>query len=196
VAALLARTHIGLAQGELEQAGRDAHEALAIAARTRSLLYLPEIFECLARLAATDGGNETSARVFAAADAIRHRTGVIRFPMHETSRSATLAASRDALGEAAFDIAWAEGAALSVDETIAYLQRGYGRRKRPSRGWESLTPTETAVLELVRDGLANNDIAARLFISRRTVQTHLTHIYTKLGITSRIQLIQEAARHV
>ena len=68
-------------------------------------------------------------------------------------------------------------------------------RFRPSSGWGSLTPTERDVVQLVSEGLANNDIAGRLFISPRTVQTHLTHVYTKLGLTSRVQLVQEAARH-
>ncbi|BDB43779.1 hypothetical protein Mkiyose1665_33820 [Mycobacterium kiyosense] len=39
------------------------------------------------------------------------------------------------------------------------------------------------------------DIGARLFISPRTVQTHLTHVYSKLGLTSRMQLVHEAGRH-
>ena len=94
-----------------------------------------------------------------------------------------------------FDSAWAEGAALSSDEAIAYAQRGRGQRKRPASGWASLTPTERDVVRLVSEGLANSDIAARLFVSPRTVQTHLTHVYTKLGLTSRVQLAQEAAHH-
>ncbi len=84
---------------------------------------------------------------------------------------------------------------MSIEEAIAYAQRGRGERKRPSSGWDSLTPTEVDVVRLVEEGLGNKDIATRLFISHRTVQTHLTHVYTKLGLTSRVQLAQEAARH-
>ena len=84
---------------------------------------------------------------------------------------------------------------LSIEEAIAYAQRGRGERKRPASGWSSLTPTERDVVRLVSHGLTNNDIAARLFISPRTVQTHLTHVYAKLGLTSRVQLAQEAAHH-
>jgi len=93
-----------------------------------------------------------------------------------------------------FDTAWAEGAALSTEEAIAYAQRGRGERKRPTSGWASLTPAERDVVRLVSEGLGNNDIATRLFVSPRTIQTHLTHVYAKLGLTSRVQLAQEAAR--
>jgi DNA-binding CsgD family transcriptional regulator len=58
-----------------------------------------------------------------------------------------------------------------------------------------LTPTEREVVRRVSEGLSNKDIGTRLFISPRTVQTHLTHVYTKLALTSRVQLVQEAARH-
>jgi DNA-binding CsgD family transcriptional regulator len=99
------------------------------------------------------------------------------------------------MGDANFEAAYAEGAALSPEAAIAYAQRGRGERKRPTSGWESLTPTERDVVRLVREGLTNKDIATRLFMSPRTVQTHLTHVYTKLGLSSRVQLVQEAARH-
>jgi DNA-binding CsgD family transcriptional regulator len=90
---------------------------------------------------------------------------------------------------------WEQGAALSLDEAIAYVQRGRGERRRPSSGWAALTPTERDVVRLVADGLGNRDIAARLFVSPRTVQSHLTHVYAKLGVTSRLQLARQAEQH-
>jgi DNA-binding CsgD family transcriptional regulator len=121
--------------------------------------------------------------------------GVVRFKIYDAGYEASVAALRDALGEHDFDAAWAEGAALSTEEAIAYVQRGRGECKRPAKGWASLTPAERDVVRLVSEGLGNKDIATRLFVSPRTVQTHLTHVYTKLGLTSRVQLVQEAARH-
>jgi len=121
--------------------------------------------------------------------------GVVRFKVWDAGYEASVAALRDAMGEKDFESAWAEGAALSTEEAVAYAQRGHGERKRPATGWASLTPAERDVVRLVSEGLGNNDIATRLFVSPRTVQSHLTHVYTKLGLTSRVQLVQEAARH-
>jgi len=193
--ALTTGARVAIAQGERERAERDAHDALEIAAGSHAHLGLPDIFECLAVLACEAGSCRQAARLFGAAHSVRQRMGVVRFKVWDAGYEASVAVVRDALGEQDFDSGWAEGAAMSTEEGIAYAQRGRGERKRPTSGWESLTPTELDVVRLVSEGLANNDIATRLFVSPRTVQTHLTHVYTKLGLSSRVQLVQEAARH-
>ncbi len=74
-----------------------------------------------------------------------------------------------------------------------------GRRVTHSRahsGWQSLTPSERAVVDLVAEGLSNPQIGQRLYVSRRTVQTHLGHVFAKLHISSRAQLAAEVARHL
>ena len=193
--ALATRARVAIAQGEPEQGERDAHDALARAAELEAYLFIPDVLECLGTLAAEAGSHREAARLFGAAHGIRQRMGAVRFKVWDAGYEASVAALRDAMGEKDFDAAWAEGAALSTEEAIAYAQRGRGERKRPTSGWASLTPTERDVVRLVSEGLANNDIATRLFVSPRTVQTHLTHVYTKLGLSSRVQLVQEAARH-
>jgi len=121
--------------------------------------------------------------------------GMVRFKVFDADYEDSVAALRNTLGDNDFNASWAEGAALSTEEAIAYAQRGRGERKRPSSGWGSLTPTELDVVRLVGEGLPNKDIATRLFVSPRTVQSHLRHVYNKLGLASRVQLAQEAARH-
>jgi DNA-binding NarL/FixJ family response regulator len=195
VAALATRARVAIAQGEPELAERDAHDALAIAASMQAYLGISDTLECLATLAGEAGSHREAARLFGAAHGVRERIGEVRFKVWDAGYEVSVAALRNALGEEDFDGAWAEGAALSAEEAIAYAQRGRGPRKRPTSGWASLTPTERDVIRLVSEGLANNDIATRLFVSPRTVQSHLTHVYTKLGLTSRTQLAQEAARH-
>jgi DNA-binding CsgD family transcriptional regulator len=79
--------------------------------------------------------------------------------------------------------------------------RGYGigrgrrgPRRRPSSGWDALTPTELKVADLVAQGRSNPDIAAELYLSRRTVQTHVSHILAKLGVRSREHVADARAR--
>nr|WP_090344856.1 LuxR family transcriptional regulator [Mycolicibacterium malmesburyense]CRL76677.1 regulatory protein LuxR [Mycolicibacterium malmesburyense] len=193
--ALVARAHVALAQGERDQAERDAHDALVLALATSAFLHVPEALEALGRCAVHDGNHRHAARLFGAATAGRSAMGVARWPVYAIGYDDAVSAAREALGVNDFEEAWAEGAALSIEEAIAYAERGRGQRKRPASGWESLTPTERDVVRHAADGLGNKDIAERMFISPRTVQTHLTHVYAKLGCTSRIALIQEAARH-
>jgi DNA-binding CsgD family transcriptional regulator len=92
------------------------------------------------------------------------------------------------LGDEPFATAWSEGAALTLDESVAYARRAGTSRSRPSTGWASLTPTEVQVVGLAADGLTNPELATRLFMSRNTVKTHLSHIYAKLGVTNRTEL--------
>jgi DNA-binding CsgD family transcriptional regulator len=189
------RARVAIAQGEMDQAERDAHDALACATEVQARLGLSDTLECLGTVAGDGGSHREAARLFGAAEAIRTRMGAVRFKIYDAGYEASVAALRDAMGDKDFDSAWAEGAALSTEEAIAYAQRGHGERKRPTSGWASLTATERDVVRLVSEGLGNKDIATRLFVSPRTVQTHLAHVYTKLGLTSRVQLVQEAARH-
>ncbi|MDT5347050.1 MAG: hypothetical protein QOH91_337 [Mycobacterium sp.] len=195
VAALVVRARIAVAEGAPGDGERDAHEALACAADRGLYLHIPDILEYLAGLANSDGNHPEAARLFGAAQGLRQRMGLVRFRIHDAAYEASVTELRNAMEEAAFDAAWDEGAALSIEEAIAYAQRGRGQRKRPASGWASLTPAEHDVARLTCEGLANKEIATRLFVSPRTVQAHLSHIYTKLGITSRVQLVQEAARN-
>jgi len=123
----------------------------------------------LAGLAGGAGRHREAARLSGAADAVRGRIGAARFKVYDAGYHASVEGLRDAMGDKDFESAWAEGTVLSAVEAIAYAQRGRGERKRPTSGWESLTPTERDVIRLLGEGLANKDIATRLFVSPRTV---------------------------
>ena len=101
---------------------------------------------------------------------------------------------RAEMDEEAFDAATAEGAAMPLDQAVAWIRRARGSRKRPASGWESLTPTESQVVELVAEGLTNPQIGERMFISRATVKVHLAHIFQKLDVKTRAALAAGAIR--
>ena len=74
------------------------------------------------------------------------------------------------------------------------IRRGPHAKHRQARsGWDSLTPAETKIAALVEGGLSNPEIAAKLFLSRRTVATHVSHILKKLDVHSRTDIAREAA---
>ena len=68
------------------------------------------------------------------------------------------------------------------------VMRVHSTRASASTGWDSLTRSELAVIDHLVDGLNNSEIADRLFVSRRTVESHLVHVYAKLGLSGRVQL--------
>jgi DNA-binding CsgD family transcriptional regulator len=68
------------------------------------------------------------------------------------------------------------------------LATGEAARRRIDRTRDNLTPHERQIALLTRNGLSNAEIGARLSLSRRTVDWHLSHVFSKLGIRSRRQL--------
>ena len=91
-------------------------------------------------------------------------------------------------GETAWEEAWVEGEALTLQAAISYARRAHGPRRRSYSGWDALTPTEAEVARLAAAGLSNPEIAARLFMSRGTVKSHLAKVYAKLEVANRTQL--------
>ena len=170
---LRTRARIAIAERKPEEAGRDAHDALSTSAEVGAYLGVPDILDILAGLAGDADSHREAARLFGAADGIRQRTGEVRWRMlHQSEYEESVARLRNTMDEADFQPHGQKAPRRSTDDAIAYAQRGRGERKRPSSGWASLTPAELDVVRLVSEGLGNKDVAARLFVSPRTV--HLT----------------------
>jgi DNA-binding CsgD family transcriptional regulator len=121
----------------------------------------------------------------------------------EGAAAAFLAGGDRAAARAAFtralDLYTSLGAARDVGRLQARfraegIRRGpRAKHRKAQHGWDSLTPTELKVAALVAQGLSNPQIAARLFLSPRTVATHVSHILAKLSVNSRIDIAREAA---
>jgi DNA-binding CsgD family transcriptional regulator len=150
------------------------------------------VLEALASLAVAGESDAEAARLFGAAQALREATGQRRWAPDQPAYDADLDVMRQRLGPAALLEAWESGAALSLEEAAAYASRTRGERKRPSRGWDALTPTELDVVGLAAQGLTNAEIGKRLFIATGTAKIHLSHIYAKLGVANRAELAAQA----
>jgi DNA-binding CsgD family transcriptional regulator len=170
------------------------HEALASRAEAGLKPGVVESLEALAFLAADLESWTEATWLLGATSNVRETLGFVRWPASSKTYTDTIDRCRAAMGDAAFRETFGRGMKLRLEEAISYSSRARGERKRPSTGWQSLTPTELAVSELVADGLTNPQIGEQLFISRATVKTHLAHIFNKLGVTSRSALAAENTR--
>lgn len=168
------------------------HAALTIRVDHRLRTTQVDSLEALARLGAAIQPTPDDVRILYAAESARTNTGLPRGVDLQRAYDSTTANLHRALGAPAFDRAAAEGAQLTLDQAVEYARRARGRRGRPATGWSSLTPTELEVVRLVAEGLTNTQIGARLLMSRGTVKTHLSHIFTKLDTTNRAQLAAAA----
>ena len=96
--------------------------------------------------------------------------------------------AQEAVGPAAADRLRAEGSGMTWDELASEALAERSDADHP------LSPREREIAELVADGLGNTEIAERLFISKRTVESHVDHIKQKLGFSTRHQIIAWAVR--
>lgn len=189
------RALLALAHGDLDLAEDRGQAALAELQRPRPAWTRLNIVHLLAVVASRQGRHDEAVRTFAAADAYARSVGVsIETPMWRSAQHGEVDRLRSTMPAEDFDERWAEGAALSWEELVANLQRGRGARRRATIGWSSLTPTERQVVDLVATGLSNKDVAARLFMSPATVKSHLTHVFSKLDLSTRGQLTAEVLR--
>ena len=142
----------------------------------------------LAQIAAGLESYPEAARLLGASERARTDLGLVRWPPDAPAFDELERTLPGPLGDQAYAAARLEGTAMSLAEAIGWVRRARGRRKRPAGGWESLTPTELQVAQLVSQGLTNPQVAGRMFISRATVKVHLAHIFQKLDVASRSEL--------
>ena len=193
--ALTTRARIAIAKGEPDQAERDAHKALARAAGHKAHLAVPDILECLGRLVADGDRHRDAARLLGAANEIRRNIGAVRFKIYDADYEHTVAALREAMGEHGFDTAWGKGPPYRSTKRSPTCGGAAGNANvRPAAGRRS--PRLSAMLcdSSLRGWPTTRSPPGYLF-PRRTVQTHLTHVYAKLDIGSRVLLAHEGASH-
>jgi len=156
---------LALAAGQATEAERYIHDALGRLVARGFELDIPECLDTLAAVAATQESFEEAARLLGVAATGRDQLGIVRFPPEQKFWACVESTIREALGPDGYHAAFAAGAALETDEAVAYVRRARGERKRPSRGWDSLTPTELDVVHHITAGLTNRQIGERMFIS-------------------------------
>lgn len=152
-------------------AGAVTHDAARTAAAADELVALGNVRDsararAVAAVVAADHGSRSAAR-----------------DLGRTAQEALLAVGATARARALTARLRDSGISIGVS----------GRRGRPKTGWESLTPTEYSIAEMIGAGRTGPDIAKSLFISPRTVQTHVSHALAKLGLTTRLELAAAVA---
>ncbi|WP_433324095.1 helix-turn-helix transcriptional regulator [Spirillospora sp. CA-294931] len=185
--ALFGTTSVEVEHGDVEAAAASAREGLKVVQALRTPFGDAYHLESLAWVAARRGDHERAATLFGAAaeqwDAIGSTPSIAVPAPHGKHKRSTL----DALGPERFQRLFDAGRALTTERTLRFA---LGEADPPPDAVrpDDLTKREWEIAELVAAGLSNRDIAARLFISPRTADTHVQNILVKLGFQNRVQV--------
>jgi predicted ATPase/DNA-binding CsgD family transcriptional regulator len=197
-----------LASLSLYLAGRDiestwtATRALQVKQEIGDVIGIAFTLELLGWLAARAGSHQRAAWLLGGADPLWERAGgrLAATASFERLHAEAVGRCGSALGGKLFAELFARGVRHPVEEMTAFAVNDAGdpaegggatRIRLPSQ----LTAREREIASLVAAGLSNRQIAEMLFISRRTVDAHLEHIFGKLGITSRVMLTIQLREH-
>ena len=156
----------------------------------------PGMIECLIGLGATAVSAKrpaAGARLFATAVALSNQPSVSIWKATRAELEHYLDLARSQLTDADFRAEQVTGRALSLEQAVAYarqLPNHSGITPQNKEAWGELTAREREVAALVGQGKTNGEIAAELFLSKRTVETHVSHILAKLELSSRAQIVR------
>jgi len=193
-------------EGDVTTARALYEECLAIA-RKVSFINKPYYLEGLADVVATQGEPTWAARLWGTAEALRDTMGTIIPPIYRTDYEHAVAAAQAQLGEKAFAAAWAEGRVMTPEQALVARSPvtlpapspaelpSTSPTKSPVVYPNDLTAREVEVLRFLAQGLTDAQIAEQLVISSRTVNNHLTSIYSKIQVSSRSAATRYAIEH-
>ncbi|MFG3230626.1 ATP-binding protein [Streptomyces antibioticus] len=181
-------------KGDRERAEAHGREALRLKLAVHDVIGMGLTLDLLARIAAERGAHQRAAVLLGGADRAwadidRDRWGSAAL---DATRRAAEERVRTALGPAALRRGYDRGAALALPDVVAYAldENGGDPPERPADAAHGvrLTRREAQVAALVAEGLANQQIADRLVIARRTAEGHVERILSKLGLSNRSQI--------
>ena len=153
---------------------------------------LTMVLETLAWMAAGRGGQDRAATLLGCAQRVRDSSSLTLIELYREQHDRTVSVAIQGIGQRAFDAAFAQGRAMTIGEGVAFaVEREQPLKPAPPVQVvpdTELTRRQLEIARLIADDLTNRQIAARLFLSERTVETHITNILNKLGLNSRVQL--------
>ena len=175
--------------GDVARARSAVAKGFEIRLRHHEVADLGGSFDSSAELAFMDGAPERAMRLKGAVDALRDSLGSVPPSLALASRSRWAPRAEKLLGKKG-RTAWLEGRQLTLDEAVRYALAppDQGPPRSARQGGPVLSSREIEIADLVAGGMTNDEIASRLKLSRRTVEAHLEHIRTKLGVRSRVDV--------